>query len=105
VALAMAARARLLDEGIAVRVVSMPATSVFDRQDAAWREQVLAPGIPRLAVEAAHPDGWWKYLAGAPRAEVVGINRFGASAPAEAVAESLGMTAEAVVAAARRLIG
>ena len=104
VALGMAARARLADQGIAVRVVSMPSTAVFDRQEAAWRERVLSPRIPRLAVEAAHPDGWWKYLAGAPRAAVLGIDRFGASAPAEALAGHFGMSVEAVVEAARRLV-
>ena len=73
----MAARDALAAEGIGVRVVSMPCTSVFDRQDADYRDSVLPEGIPRLAVEAAQSDLWWKYLAGAPRAAVVGMDRFG----------------------------
>ncbi|TVO59290.1 transketolase [Denitromonas halophila] len=104
VALAMAARERLAATGIAARVVSMPSTSVFDRQDTAWRNAVLPPELPRLAVEAAQPDLWWKTLAGAPRSAVLGIDRFGESAPAEALAERFGVTVEAVVAAATDLV-
>jgi transketolase len=105
VALAMTARDALAEDGIGVRVVSMPCTSVFDRQDADYRDSVLPAGVPRLAVEAAHSDLWWKYLAGAPRAAVVGMDRFGESAPAGALLERYGFTAEAVTAAARALIG
>jgi transketolase len=105
VALAMAAREALGAEGIGVRVVSMPCTEAFDRQDAGWKAAVLPPGLPRLAVEAAQPDGWWKYLAGAPRSAVVGIDRFGESAPAPALMDRYGFTAEAVTAAARALLG
>jgi transketolase len=96
-ALAMDARRILADKGKAVRVVSMPSTSVFDRQDAAYREAVLPAGIPRVAVEAGVSDFWRKYvgLEGA----VVGIDRFGESAPADQLYEYFGITSEAVVAA------
>ncbi len=104
VALAMEARTALEKDGIAVRVVSMPCTSVFDRQPQDWRDRVLPAGIPRLAIEAAHPDGWWRYLAGAPGA-VIGIDRFGESAPAAALMQRFGFTVDAVTAAARRLLG
>ncbi|QID17277.1 transketolase [Nitrogeniibacter mangrovi] len=104
VALAMAARDALTADGIGVRVVSMPCTNVFDRQDDAWKRSVLPGDIPRLAVEAAQPDLWWKYLAGAPRSAVVGIDHFGASAPAGALMQRFGFTAEAVTGAARALI-
>ena len=103
VALAMAARARLQADGTPTRVVSMPCTAAFDRQDEAWRDAVLPPDVPRVAIEAAQPDGWWKYLAGAPRAAVIGIDRFGESAPADALAALFGMTPERVVDTACRL--
>ncbi len=80
VKLALDAQAALADAGIAVSVVSMPSTTTFDKQDKAWRDQVLPAGVPRVAIEAGHPDGWYKYvgLDGA----VVGLARFGESAPA-----------------------
>jgi transketolase len=101
VALALDAQKRLGAEGIAARVVSMPSTSVFDRQDAAWRAHVLPRGIPRVAVEAGHPDFWRKYvgLDGA----VLGIASFGESAPAKELFEHFGITADALVQAARTL--
>ena len=103
VSLAIAARARLEAEGVGVRIVSIPCTAVFDRQPEDWRQAVLPEGVPRLAVEAAQPDLWWKYLAGAPRAAVVGIARFGESAPAGELAAHFGMTPERVSEAGRAL--
>ncbi|MCC7082701.1 MAG: transketolase [Burkholderiales bacterium] len=103
VALALAARARLAAAGIAVRVVSMPSTSVFDRQDAAYRESVLPRGIPRLAIEAGVPDFWRKYVG--LEGDVMGIDRFGESAPAAEVFKFFGFTADNVVARTRSLIG
>ncbi|MBR0566381.1 transketolase [Azoarcus sp. L1K30] len=103
VALAMGARTLLEADGIPTRVVSMPCTSAFDRQEPGWRDVVLPPGVARVAVEAAQPDGWWKYLANAPRAAVVGIDRFGESAPAAELAALFGMTPERVADTARRL--
>ncbi len=105
VALAMAAQQILAAEGIAVRVVSMPATTVFDRQDAAWRASVLPPGLPRVAVEAGHTDFWRKYVGAVddPRGAVIGIDRFGESAPAAELFEYFGITAPAVVQAVKSL--
>jgi transketolase len=102
VALAVTARESLAKEGIRARVVSMPATTVFDRQDRAWRDAVLPPGVPRVAVEAGSGAGWYKYvgLEGA----VVGIDRFGESAPAGELFKLFGLTADAVADAARRVV-
>jgi transketolase len=102
VALAMGAREKLAAEGIAVRVVSMPSTSVFDRQDAAYRETVLPRGVPRLAIEAGVSDFWRKYVG--LDGDVIGIDRFGESAPAAAVFEFFGFTVENVVARTRALV-
>ena len=102
VALALQAREQLAAEGIAVRVVSMPSTSVFDEQDEAYRESVLPRGVPRIALEAGVPDYWRKYvgLDGA----VIGINRFGESAPAGELFKLFGFTTENVVSAVKGLI-
>ncbi len=102
VSLAMAAQKMLADAGIAARVVSMPSTNVFDRQDAAYRESVLPKGSKRVAVEAGVTDYWRKYvgLEGA----VVGLDRFGESAPAGELFKFFGITAEAVVDAVKRVI-
>jgi transketolase len=102
VGLAMAAQKSLAGEGIPVRVVSMPCTSVFDRQDAAWREQVLPKGLPRVAVEAGVTDLWRKYvgLEGA----VVGVDRFGESAPAAEVYKLFGVDAAHVAGAVRAVL-
>ncbi len=86
--LALAARELLAQDGIEVRIVSMPSTTVFDRQDAAYKARVLPEGMPRIAVEAGVTDGWWKYRCDA----VVGIDRFGESAPAAALFELFGLT-------------
>jgi transketolase len=98
VELAMQARERLAEYDVRARVVSMPSTSVFDRQDAAYRRSVLTEGVRRVAIEAGATSGWWKYvgLDGA----VIGIDRFGESAPGEAVFAHLGITTEKLVAAA-----
>jgi transketolase len=102
VGLAMGARERLLADGVAARVVSMPCTSVFDRQDAPYRDAVLPRGVPRVAVEAGVTDYWRKYvgLDGA----VVGIDTYGESAPAAPLFNYFGFTVEHVVAAARGII-
>lgn len=104
VALAVAAAAALGESGIAARVVSMPSADVFLAQPPEYRDAVLPPALrARVAVEAAHPDYWRKFvgLDGA----VVGIDRFGLSAPGEQAMEALGMTVENVVAAARGVLG
>ncbi|MDP3287838.1 MAG: transketolase [Methyloversatilis sp.] len=103
VSLALAAQKSLEAEGITVRVVSMPSTTVFDRQDAAWRETVLPRGVPCVAVEAGVTDLWRKYvgLEGA----VIGLDHFGESAPAGELYKAFGITADAVTQAARQLLG
>jgi transketolase len=102
VALAMAAHKQLADASIAVRVVSMPCTNVFDRQDAAYREAVLPRGVKRVAVEAGVTDIWRKYVG--LEGEVIGLDRFGESAPAGDLFKFFGITADAVAAAVKRLL-
>lgn len=102
VELALNAQAVLAGEDIAVRVVSMPSTNVFDRQDAAYKASVLPEGLPRVAVEAGVSDGWYKYVG--LNGKVVGIDRFGESAPAEELFKEFGMTAENVVAAVKEVL-
>jgi len=81
VQLALHAQAELAQGGIAVRVVSMPSTTVFDRQSVAYKTSVLPSKLPRIAVEAGVTDGWWKYGCAA----VLGLDRYGESAPASAL--------------------
>jgi len=102
VTLALAAQKALAEAGIAVRVVSMPCTSAFDRQDAAWRAAVLPKGLPRVSVEAGITDFWRKYvgLEGA----TIGVDRFGESAPAGAVYRHFGVDAEHVAAAVKSVL-
>lgn len=102
VALAIEAQKLLAAEGIAVRVVSMPSTDVFDKQDAAWRASVLPKGMPRVAVEAGVTAFWHKYvgLEGA----VVGIDTYGESAPAGALFKHFGLTAEKVAQAVKNVL-
>jgi transketolase len=104
VALAVDAARTLTAEGRRVRVVSMPCVSLFAAQDAAWRDAVLPPGVTRrVAVEAGVTDGWWRWVGSQGR--VVGIDRFGASAPAKDLFRHYGITADAVAAAARDISG
>ena len=102
VALALAAQQALAAEGIPVAVVSMPCAEIFDQQDAAYRDTVLPPGIPRVAVEAGVSAYWRKYvgLEGA----VVGIDRFGESAPAGELFKYFGLTAENVAKAVKGVV-
>ena len=93
----------LAAEGKRVRVVSMPCIELFDAQEAAYRDSVIPPATrARLAVEAGVPMGWWKWVGDG--GDVLGIERFGASAPGTTVLEKLGFTAEAIVGRARALI-
>lgn len=102
VALAMAAQKALSETGIHVRVVSMPCTSLFDRQDQAYQEDVLPKGIKRVAVEAGVTDYWYKYVG--LEGEIIGIDTFGESAPAEELFKYFGFTIENVVNAVKRII-
>ncbi|HET6598541.1 MAG TPA: transketolase, partial [Burkholderiaceae bacterium] len=106
VQLALHAQQELARSGIAVRVVSMPSTTVFDRQTGAYQRSVLLSdakgrGVPRIAIEMGATDGWWKYGCAA----VVGIDTFGESAPAPALFKYFGFTTENVVATVRKVLG
>ena len=101
VQLALHAQQLLAAHGIAVRVVSMPSTTVFDRQSVAYKTHVLPPKVPRVAVEAGVTDGWWKYGCAA----VVGIDTYGESAPAPALFKHFGFTAQNVADTVRKVLG
>jgi transketolase len=102
VSLALEAQKALAAEGISVRVVSMPSTNVFDKQDQAYKDSVLPKGIKRVAVEAGVTGGWYKYvgLDGA----VVGMDSFGESAPAPELFKHFGFTTENVVKAVKSVL-
>ena len=102
VELATKARELLAAEGVQVRVVSMPCTQVFDAQDVAYRESVLPRGVPRVAVEAGVTDFWWKYVG--LEGKVIGIDRFGESAPFKDLFKFFGFTAENVAQAVKSVI-
>jgi transketolase len=101
VQLALHAQAELAKLKLAVRVVSMPSTTVFDRQAVAYKKAVLPEGVPRVAVEAGVTEGWWKYGCAA----VVGIDRYGESAPAGELFKHFHLTAANVVAVVRKVMG
>jgi len=102
VALALAAQEQLATQGIPVRVVSMPCTDIFDRQDADWKRSVLPANLPRVAVEAGTTALWHKYvgLEGA----VVGIDRYGESAPAGALFNFFGLTSDKVAETVKQVL-
>ena len=102
VALAMKARETLAAEGIAARVVSMPSCADFDRQGGEYRAAVLPREVPVLAIEAGVSHFWRAYTGF--DGDVIGIDRFGESAPAAHVAEALGLTSSAIVDRARALV-
>jgi transketolase len=99
--LALQAQEALAALKIAVCVVSVPSTTVFDRQSVAYKRSVLPDGLPRIAVEAGVTDGWWKYGCAA----VVGIDTYGESAPAGALFKHFKLTTENVVAVVRAVLG
>ncbi|HEX5725499.1 MAG TPA: transketolase, partial [Longimicrobiaceae bacterium] len=104
VSVALEARDRLRIDGIHARVVSMPSWALFSREPKEYRDEVLPPGVrARVAVEAASPVGWQRWVGDA--GEVVGISHFGASAPAKDIFQQLGFTAENVAAKARHVLG
>ena len=102
VELALNAQKALAEQGIAVRVVSMPCTNVFERQPAAYRAQVLPADLPKVAVEAGVSDGWYKYVGG--NGKVIGLDRFGESAPADELFKLFGFTVDNVVVAVKSLL-
>ncbi|KMJ52605.1 transketolase [Vogesella sp. EB] len=102
VELALKAQEVLAGDGIAVRVVSMPCTNAFDKQDKAYQASVLPAGVPRIAIEAGVTDGWRKYVG--LEGEVIGIDHFGESAPAGVLFKEFGFTVENVVATTKNVI-
>jgi transketolase len=95
VALTMEAAKALAEQGRRIRVVSMPCTSAFDTQTQQYRDSVLPPDVPRVAIEAGATAGWWRYVScdGA----VIGMDSFGASAPAKQLFEHFGFTRDNVI--------
>jgi transketolase len=81
----------------------MASHELFAHQPASYRESVLPPGVPRVAIEAAHPMSWYRWVG--DNGVVLGIDRFGASAPYETIYEELGITVDKLVDAAERLVG
>ena len=102
VELAMKAQEVLKAEGIAARVVSMPSTNLFDQQDQAYKDSVLLPTVHKVAIEAGVTDGWWKYVG--LRGAVIGLDRFGESAPAPLLFKEFGFTVENVVAKVKGIL-
>ncbi|QWD47951.1 transketolase [Polynucleobacter paneuropaeus] len=100
VGLALQTAERLEKEGVAIRVVSIPSTTVFDQQDATYKASVLPAGIPRIAVEAGVSDFWWKYACSA----VHGVDTFGESAPAAQLYEYFGLTVDQIAKTVRQVI-
>ena len=100
VQLALKAQRLLAAKKIAVRVVSMPSTTTFDREEVKYKKAVLPTGIPRIAVEMGVTDGWWKYGCAA----VVGIDTFGESAPAPVLFQHFGFTEENVAATVQAVL-
>ena len=100
--LAMSAQAQLACDGISTRVVSMPCSNRFDRQTDSYRDDVLPYHLPAVAVEAAHPDFWRKYVG--RRGAVIGISTFGESAPAKDLYAHFGITTDRIVATVKELV-
>ena len=96
------AKKTLEAEGIQARVVSMPSWEIFEEQTGEYKTSVLPLGVPKLAVEAGSPLGWWKYVG--PDGDVIGLDRYGASAPGQIVLEKLGFGAANVAARAKALV-
>ena len=96
------AKKQLESEGIRARVVSMPSWEIYDEQPDGYKQSVMPDGVPKLAVEAGSPLGWWKYVG--KDGGVIGLDRYGASAPGPTVLEKLGFTGPSVAARAKELI-
>ena len=102
--LTLDARERLEADGVPTRVVSLPSWHLFTEQSEAYRHRVLPPSVTaRVSIEAASTFGWERWVGSGGRA--IGLDHFGASAPAETLYEKFGITADAVVEAARKLLG
>jgi transketolase len=104
VALAVETRTQLARQSIRARVISMPSWELFDQQSQAYRDEVLPPSVhKRLAIEAGVPQGWRDYVG--PAGDIIGLTRFGASAPGAVVMEKLGFSVANVMARALALLG
>ena len=103
VALVLDAQKKLEADGIRARAVSMPSHELFAAQDQAYRDGVLPKGIKRIAMEAAHPMSWYRWVG--DDGVILGLERFGASAPAPTIYEHLGITVQKMVETAKRLVG
>lgn len=99
---ALDAAAELKKEGITPRVVSMPSWKLFEEQDEAYKSSIFPDNLPKLAVEAGASLGWWKYVG--RHGDVIGVDRFGASAPGKKVLEELGFSTANVVRRAKALV-
>jgi transketolase len=97
----VAAKELLAKDGVRVRVVSMPSWEIFDEQSVDYKSSVLLDGVPKLAVEAGSPLGWWKYVG--TDGAVIGLDRFGASAPGPIVMEKLGFSPANIAEQAKKL--
>jgi transketolase len=95
VALMMKAHQQLAEQGMASRVVSMPSMELFAAQPAEYRDSVLPAGVPRISIEAAHPMSWYRWVGS--NGVVLGLSRYGASAPYEQIYQHLGLTVQSVV--------
>jgi transketolase len=103
VSLILDAQKKLEKDGVRARTVSMPSLEIFARQDEAYRNGVLPKGVKRIAIEAAHPMSWYRWVG--DDGVIIGIERFGASAPAPKIFTELGITADKVIETARKLVG
>ena len=101
VGLAVKSAAELSNFGIKARVVSIPSTSVFDKQKTSYKESVLPSQIPKVVIEAGVTDFWWKYQPDA----VLGVDKFGESAPAKDVFEHFGFTVKSVIKTVSAVLG
>jgi transketolase len=102
VAMIMKAALELKDAGINATVVSMPSFKLFEEQDEAYKLSIFPHGVPKIALEAGATMGWWKYIG--REGVAIGLDRFGASAPAPLVQDKLGISAAHVVEAAKKLL-
>jgi transketolase len=102
VALILEAQQRLQKEGIRARTVSMPSHELFERETTEYRESVLPPGVKRIAIEAAHPMSWYRWVGS--DGVILGLERFGASAPYKEIYEHLGLTVDKLVDTAKQLV-
>ena len=104
VALVMQAGEKLAEQGVRARIVSMPSMELFARQPKEYQRSVLPPGVKRLAIEAAHPMSWYRWISDED-GFVLGLDRFGASAPYQRIYQELGLTVDALVERAKGLAG